>query len=196
MARYLAFFLLIVFFSSCKKDRAYVVSQIKDVAKLSTTEMVVDKIIFGTDDKRILGLIKVGEAEFFAKSEATIKAGIDLNKIKYEEIKIEGDRIELKLPPVEVINFSYPFEKFEIDTSISRLDRFFNKITIEEQEHFYQQAELEIRNSLQFLGLVERTEENTRKLLQGMLMNIGFKEIYIEFEKSEKLIYEINLENA
>jgi len=100
----------------CKKDkRALVISKIQSVSKLATTETIIDKTVIGTKNKSILGLVKLSEANFVAYTEATVKTGIDLTKLDEYDIHINGKEISLNLPPVEVLDFQYPFQKFEID---------------------------------------------------------------------------------
>ena len=98
---------LLLLHLACKPDnRALVVGKIQN-ADLATTEFVVDKIVFGAKTKRIV-FIKVSEATFMAYSQAKIKTGIDLNKIKESDIQIEGKN----LPQVATLSnhFSYPLQ--------------------------------------------------------------------------------------
>jgi hypothetical protein len=161
-------------------DGYHMVNAIRQTAQLATTETIVDKIVFGTSDKKLLGIIRLNEARFAAYSTATITTGIDLNKLRPDDIKIRGKRIELKLPPVEVLNFSYPFSKFRIDESITG-NRLFNKIDIFDQENFYRLAETDIRDNLPYSGIFEATEQKTRQLLYGLLKQAGYEEIYVTF---------------
>ena len=97
------------------------------------------------------------------------------------------------LPPVEVINFSYPAENFKRDSLISG-NAFMNKITLSDQEDFFQDAESDIRNNLKYLNIVSITEKKTSLMLETMLRALGYEEIYIDFKKSEVLIPEIKPE--
>lgn len=191
--RFLTCILIIALFVSCNKEdkRHLVVSKIQSVNKLATCEAVVDKVILGTKEKRLLGLITINEARFLAYSEAIVKTGIDLNKLKPEDVKIEGKRIELKLPAVEVLDFSYPFEKYRIDYSITR-NAFLNSMDIMDHERLYQEAELDIRKQLPYLGIRSTTEMKTRLMVTGMLKNLGYEEIYISFGEGE-FITPVNL---
>mgnify|MGYP001815247621 CR=1 FL=1 len=175
---------------SCNNKRALVVGKIQKASKLSTTEFKVDKLVFGVKNKRVLWVIKLNEAQFLAKSQATIKCGINLDKLKEEDIKIYQNRISLTLPAVEVINFSYPAESFEKIELLSS-DAFSTKINLEDQENFFQEAEMDIRNNLKYMGVVETTQHKTRIMLEAMLRNLGYNEIYIDFEEG-KLIPEVD----
>lgn len=176
--------LVLFILSSCNNRRALVVGKIQKASKLATAEFKVDKLVYGVKNKRILWVFKLNEAQFLAKSQAVIKAGINLEKIQQEDIKISGNSISIKLPPVEVINFSYPAESFQKVDILSN-DAFSTKINLEDQEKFFRDAEIDIRNSLKYMGIVETTREKTRIMLEAMLQNLGYKEIYIDFKDGE-----------
>ncbi len=185
--------LLLLAFSACQRNKRYlVVSKIKSTAKLATTETVINKVIIGQKKKSLFGLVRLGSAEFVAYSQATVKTGIDLNKLKHDDIKIDGNIIELNLPPVEVLDFSYPFSSYVMDTVLSDND-IFNKIDVIDQENYYRMAENDIRQQLKYMGIVEQTKENTRKLLEGLLTNLGYKEVYITFADTNNLIQQVNI---
>ena len=192
------FFILIslaVFSCKNKEDERYiVVSKIKSVAKLATTETIIDKVVLGTQEKKLLGVIKLNTSYFAANTKATLLSGIDLNDLKPEDIKISDKRIEVTLPHVQVLNFSYPFSEYKIDSSITR-NAFLNKMDVLDHEKFYMMAELDIRNNLQYTGIKTSTENNTRILIEGLLKNLEYEEIYISFKEGE-LITPIELDGV
>jgi hypothetical protein len=152
-------------------------------------EFVVDKVVFGVNRKKLLWVVNLNEARFVARSQAIIKAGVDLEKLKEADVKIDGKKISLTLPAVEVINFSYPAEKFEKDTVISD-DAFMNKITLADQEKYFQDAETDIRNSLKYMDIIPLTQKKTTRMIEVLLTSLGYEEIYIDFHEGE-LIPEI-----
>jgi len=188
----LMFSLLLFSFSSCKKksNRALVVGKIKKAAKLSTTEFTIDKIVNGTKTRKLAWFISLNESRFIAYSRAYIKAGVDLEKIQREDVKIYDDNsIEIVFPAVEIINFSYPARDFKRDNIISD-DAFMNKISVYDQEKFFMDAEIDIRNNLEFMGIVKSTEQKTRTMMETLLKSLGYSDISISFKKG-KLINKI-----
>ncbi|RZS93291.1 DUF4230 domain-containing protein [Aquimarina brevivitae] len=183
-------------FCACEKDqRPLVVGKIQAASKLATTEFTIDKIVHGTKTKKLFWVVKLNEARFLAYSKAIIKTGIDLNDIKPEDIKIDGSKIELQLPQVTVLNFSYPPREFRLDEEITD-NKFLNVISLEDQEEFFRRAELDIRNNLEYMGLVETTQQHTRTLLRGLLKSLGYQEIYISFTSNELAIDKVDLGTA
>jgi len=189
---YIVSFMLLL--TACRDDRGLVVGKIKRASKLATTEFTIDKIVYGVKRKRLLWVVKLNEAKFLAHSKAIVKAGVNLEKLQKEDVDIQGKSISLKLPAVEVINFSYPAELFEMDTLVST-DAFLNRISLDDQEQFFQDAEIDIRNSLKHMNIIEATEKKTRLMLENLLRTLGYQEIYIDFHKG-KLIPEITEEEV
>ena len=181
---------------SCKKDkRALVISKVQSAASLATTETIIDKTVVGTKSKSVLGLIKLNEANFVAYTEATVKTGIDLQKLDEYDVRIDGKEISIHLPAVEVLDFQYPFQKFTIDTTLLD-DSWINRFDIVDFEDFYRQAELDIRNNLQYTGVVEVTQDKTRQMLEGLLRNLGYDAIFIDFEPTEQLFIPLKIEGV
>lgn len=194
---YLILLISSMLFISCKEDkRGLVVGKIQKASELATTEFTVNKLVHGTKTKKIAWVFKLNEARFLAYSQAKIKTGIELGRLRKDDIEIEGDIISIMLPPVKVVNFSYPPESFYLDSLISDPNQFLNKISIEEQEHFFREAELDIRNNLKYIGIVETTQQNTRILLTRLLSSLGYNEIHINFRNDSLIVDEVNLETT
>ncbi len=182
--------------SSCKKDnRSLVVSKIQSAAKLATTETIMSKVVVGTKERKWGGLVTIGRADFLANTKATVKAGIDMSKLQPEDIKISEGRIELVLPSVEVLDFSYPFKDYKVDMDITR-NGFLTKMTVEDHENLYRQAEIDIRANLKYMGIIEETELHTTQLMTGLLKNLGYQEIYISYKPDGEFIPQIILDGG
>lgn len=186
---------LLLLMGGCAQDkRHFVISKIKSTAQLATTETVIDKVVIGTKERRFLGLVKLAQAEFVAYTEATVKTGIDLSELEPDDVQIQGKRIEVTLPRIRVVDFAYPFDKYRVDTDITD-DDFLVRMTVYDHEDFYRQAELDLRKNLEHMGIVEQTKINTRRMMEGLLKNLGYEEIYITF-KPGPLIQQVQIPEA
>ncbi|MEN8119905.1 MAG: DUF4230 domain-containing protein [Bacteroidota bacterium] len=178
---------LILISVSCfrsEPDRAMVISKLKNSAKLATVEYIVTKVISAKDHNWF-----AKDAYFFAETEATIKAGIDLDKLKDEDIQIDGSKINVLLPPIEILNFSYPAEGFRVIEKYSDEAAIFkwNSISVAIKDDLYRQGEADIRQNIDDLRIINTAQRNTRVLLTKILNLSGFEEIYIDFKEQESL---------
>lgn len=182
-----------IFLTSCQTDdRVTVIGKIQAATDLVTSEFTIDKVVYGTKTKNLLWF-KFSEAKFMAYSQAKVKTGIDLSKVREEDVVISGRKIEVRLPPIEVINFSYPPSSFVEDSLISDPREFLTKINVHDQEEFFRLAELDIRENLKYMGLVKTTQDHTRKMFMVLLEALGYQEIYISFQNDELIISQVNL---
>ncbi len=175
--------LVVLISISCNSepDRTLVISNLKNSSKLATVEYVVSKIISAKDENWF-----AKDAYFFAETEASIKVGVDLEKLKEEDISIQGKRISIKLPPVEIINFSYPAEGFKVIKRYSENNAIlkWNSIGVKQKDELYRQGEIDIRNNIKNLGIIATAQKNARTLLTKVLQLSGFQEIYVEFKSN------------
>jgi hypothetical protein len=193
MSRIIFSILLIsLLFSGCAdKKRSIAISRIKAASKLATTKTTLNKMIFATQDKRFLGIIKINQSRFAARTKAIVLAGVDLSKLEEDDVHITEHSIRLTLPAVSVLDFSYPFSEYKVDYNLTK-KAFANTITVEQHEELYRRAESQIREMLPYSGIKEETEKKTKQLLESLLQNLGYTEIYISF-KPGKFIEEIPL---
>lgn len=174
-------------FQSChvktKPDRAQVIDKLKSSAKLATVEYVVTKVI-SSEKKHWL----FKDTHFFAETEANIKAGIDLDKLRENDVQINGTRISILLPAIEMINFSYPAEGFHVvDDYTDQNKRLqWNNFTLNDKDKLFRDAETSIMENIDKLGITKSAETNTRKLLTRILRSLGYTEVYISFRKTGK----------
>ncbi|MFA6401114.1 MAG: DUF4230 domain-containing protein [Salinivirgaceae bacterium] len=178
--------MVVMLFASCRDDRSLVVGKIKKSAHLATTQFTIDKLVYGVQNKKLFWAINLNESRFLAQTQAVVKAGIDLDELKEEDISIDGQKITLKLPPVRVITFSYPSDRFK-ELKILSKEYAFNLIPVKEKERFFRDAELDIRQALPYMNITKTTQQKTRILFQALLRNLGYTEIYIEFKEGELL---------
>jgi hypothetical protein len=184
------FLVLIILLSNCtiKSKEDLIISQIKKTSKLSTLEVVVNKNLYNTDKTSFFKRLFTTEDKnlIVIKTEAKIKLGIDMSKLRNEDVKIRGTSIYLKLPPVEITNFSYPAENFEIDKTLTDKENIFSGNDFDKLDKLFREAELDIRNKFELLDMRKKAEEKTSLLLKHLLQNLGFDNISIEYYQSDK----------
>ena len=169
---------------SCQPEddqKSVIVSRIKEASKLSTVEYVITKVVVGSQEKKFLRVISLNNSVFLANTEATLKLGVDLSKLRPDDVVVKDNMVSITLPPVEVINFSYPAEKFEVDEDFSQ-DTWYNSFTPQTIDQFYEQAELDIREKVNYLPLRSSAESKTRLFVEGLLRQAGYNEIFVQFD--------------
>lgn len=179
--------LLIILVLGCNqaKERKFLVTKIRSAAKLATSEVTLTKIVCGDlEQKGPKGWFNYTNPSVIFRTEAKVKFGIDLKKIRNEDVHLDGDSIHLTLPDVEILNFSYPHEKFE--EIFSDYDRNKNKEKVELLDKYFRLAEIDIRRKVKLMNLEKRTEEKTIQFLENFLSQYDFERIVIQFKREVK----------
>src|SRR5213080_4515600 len=77
-------------------NTSLVLKQVQTLSELVTVKYVLEKVVILEDAKWY------GESRVLFLANGVVKAGIDLSEIKPENIRVDGKKITIKLPPAKV----------------------------------------------------------------------------------------------
>ncbi|MEO7316187.1 MAG: DUF4230 domain-containing protein [Ginsengibacter sp.] len=166
---------------SKKVDKKQQVMSLQNMSDLATAEYVVTKIIKASDDKT---WYKAGDRKILMSCKASIVAGIDLSKLSEDDISIDGDNITINLPRAKLLYMNIKPE--DIKTAYEDVSMFRTKFTSQEKNELAVQAENQIKESVQSLGVLTTAETNASIFIDNFLKNLGYKNINIHFSTSTK----------
>jgi hypothetical protein len=159
-----------------KKIPPYVgVRTLKDLAELATVEYSVTKIVSYKD------VAWYGDRKILFAAAATVKAGIDLNELNDQDIKLDNDSaVTISLPAPKILLFNMKPENMrEIfnESGILRSD-FSNT----EKDGLLSQGEKDIRAKVGKMDILQRAARNARILIESWLKKTGFTAVHIVFK--------------
>lgn len=174
------FLLLLLITSGCgnkQKSENQVLFSLKEMGDLATVEYTVTKIIKANDNKT---WFKLGERKILMSCEAHIKAGIDMSVISPKNFIIIEKDIELKLPLPKVISVSMPAETIKVE--YQDISFFRDPFKAAERDQLASQAETQIRNSIDSLGILEQAKVNASLFINDLLGRLGYENIKITYD--------------
>jgi hypothetical protein len=142
-------------------------------------EYTVTKVIKASDNKT---WFKLGDRKILMSCEAHIKAGIDMSAINKNSFKITDKNIEVTLPQPKIISFSMPAES--IKTEYEEVGVFRDKFKTQDRDALAAQAEKQIRNSVDSLGILNQAKVNTSMFVTNFLKKLGYENISINYNGS------------
>ncbi len=151
---------------------------------LATVEYTVTKIIKANDNKT---WFKVGDRKILISCEAHIKAGIDMSLIAENNFKIEGKNVQLRLPAPKIISLNIPAEKIKVEYQDISLFR--DPYKAGERDQLAAQAQTQIRNSIDSLGILQQAKANTSLFVSNFLKRLGYENINITYTTPQSSIY-------
>jgi|GEM_PF-761644 len=157
------------------------IEKLRDIAELATVEYRIRKIVKFREDSIL------GSRRLLIEVPATLKAGIDLNRIFQKDIVTSGKSITVYLPEPELIDLIIDTENTrEIvnETGLLRSD-----FSPEERNEFLKKGEAKIRQYIAEgkIDILDSAAQNTRILLRSWLSRAGYEDINIIFKKERSV---------
>lgn len=149
---------------------------LQQMSELATSEYVVTKIIKANDNAT---WYKIGDRKILMTCKASLVAGIDLSKLTESDIHIDGENISITLPHASLIYINIKPE--DIKTAYQDVSLFRDKFSSQEKNELAAQAEKQIKESADSLGIYVTAETNATLFINNFLQKEGFKNIQINF---------------
>lgn len=179
---FLVFFAFALLFISCVNNEDELktkVLKIKDMSELGTVEYTVTKIIYSSDDQI---WYKFGGRKILFSCEAKLKAGVDLSKLTEDDIKVEKNKVTLKLPKAKLIYMNMDPEK--INEEFSSVSVFRSSFTNAQKDAILVQGEKMIKESIPEMGILDAAEKNTTILLTSWLRQCNVETVIITYDST------------
>jgi len=189
MKKLICVLMMVVLFSCGKAPRPVLMDEFRSLAKLATTEFVFTKYFVINKDNKLFGLIKLGSAVAVMQSEASLKLGIDFSSLTEEQITIDKRSIRIVLPPLHVVAFDYPIEKFILLEKYSDPERKRKIIHSEDWDAFYRDSQSVLQEHINHLNVLPEAQTRTKALLKSHLRQLGYQNIVIEFQESQEPLF-------
>lgn len=167
------------------------VMQIQKCSKLYTAEYKVHKIITHDDKMKLNGSfmkkdfsinLPLGSRKIAIPMDATLKAYIDFSDFNEDNVKRQGDKIEIILPDPHVTLTSTRINHDEIKQYVA-LTR--SRFSDEELSSYERQGREAIIKDIPSMGMMDMARESAARTLIPMIEQMGFEEsnITISFRK-------------
>ena len=181
---FIFFFIFPALLISCstkkEKSRIQQVLGLQKMSDLATAEYVVTKIIKANDNKT---WYKAGDRKILMSCKASLVAGIDLSKISEKDISIEGDNIALTIPHAKLIYINIKPE--DVKTVYEDVSMFRTNFSSQEKDALAAQAETQIKESADSLGIFVTAETNATIFINNFLKKEGFQTININISPTK-----------
>ena len=157
-----------------------VVEQVQTLSELVTVKYVVEKVIVLEDAKWY------GENRVLLLAHGIVKAGIDLKRIKPDDVQISGKKITIQLPPPELTDAYLDERQTRVIDNTTGLLRTFDK-NLESVAR--ENAVMDIRRAAVENGILSDASQRAQLELAVFLNKAGFEQV--EFSGGKKLPQEI-----
>jgi len=151
-----------------QENTATVVEQVQALSDLVTVKYVLEKVVILEDVKWY------GENRVLLLAHGIVKAGIDLKRIKPEDVTISGKTISLRLPSPQITDAYLDDKQSQVIDHTTGLLRVFDK-NLEQTAR--QNAVDDIRRAARTDGILDEADKRARLELALFLHNVGFERV-------------------
>lgn len=159
-----------------------VIVAVRDLARLETAEMRVERVIDLSDrQERVFGLVKVQDAILLVAA-ADVVAGVDLGELRDEDVVVEpgGRRVRFTLPQPRVLSARLDTDHTYVHTrqtdTLARRREDLETRARQEAERSMEAAALEA-------GILERARTNAGRTVEALARSLGYERVVIEWQR-------------
>ncbi len=155
------------------QSTATIVQQVQTLSELVTVKYVLEKVVILDDIKWY------GENRVLLVAHGIVKAGVDLQEIKPDDLRVEDKKIVLKLPRARITDVYLDDQKTRVVDRSTGLLRAFDK---DLEQNARRQAVDELRIAARSNRIYEDAEERARLQLANLFHQLGYE---VEFSKGK-----------
>ncbi len=153
-------------------DPVTIITEVRSLARLETIEYTVEKVITAEIGQGELAFLFGDKLLFVAHG--SVIAGIDLEKLKAEDIWLEGETLYVKLPPAEIFVATLDNEKSYV---YDRETGLFTHGATDLETQARQVAEAEIYKAAIEDGILEQAQQNAENYMARLLRSLGYNTV-------------------
>jgi len=152
-------------------NTATVLRQVQTLSQLVTVKYVMEKVVVIEDVKWF------GENRVLMVAHGVVKAGVDFEQLKPDDLKISGKRIIVRLPQPQITDAYLDDRQTRVIERTTGLLRTFDK----DLEQTARQAAVEdIKRAARTAGILKDAEDRAQAQVRSFLTAMGFEEVLLQ----------------
>lgn len=148
-----------------------VLRQVQTLSQLVTVKYVLEKVVVLEDVKWY------GESRVLFIAHGNVKAGVDLARLSPDDVRLDGKKISLTLPPAIITDAYLDDEKSQVIERTTGALRQFDKNL---EQNARRVAVEDIKRAARTNGILKDAEERARLQLEGLFHQLGFEQVEIK----------------
>ena len=153
-------------------DPATIINEVQELARLETIRYTIEKVITAETNQGALAIL-FGDRLLFV-AHGYVIAGIDMGKVKSEDLWLEGGTLNFRLPASEVLVATLDNAKSYV---YDRQTGFFTQVDPALETQARQVAEQEILKAALDDGILVQATTNAQTYLRWFFETLGYKQV-------------------
>jgi hypothetical protein len=115
-----------------------------------------------------------GESRVLLVAHGIVKAGVDFNRLKPDDIKVFGKKISIRLPPVEITDTYLDDKQTRVVERTTGLLRTFDK---DLEQTARQNAVADLKIAARSAGIMKDAQERAEAQVKSLFRQMGYEEV-------------------
>ncbi len=156
-------------------NTATVLQQVQTLSQLITVKYVLEKVVvLEVPANNLIGKAVGSQDRVLLLAHGVVKAGIDLERLKPQDLQVEGKKIAIRLPPAQITDASLDEQQTKVIDRSTGLFTTFNK-DLEQTARL--NAIDDLRRAARSGGILKDADERAQAQLEHLLKRMGFEEV-------------------
>jgi hypothetical protein len=151
-------------------NTATVIQRVQTLSQLVTVQYVLDKVVVFEDVKWF------GESRVLLVAHGAVKAGVDLQRLKPDDLQVSGKKISIRLPAAQITDAYLDDKQTRVIERTTGLLRVFDK---DLEQTARQNAVDDLRRAARTAGILKDADERAQMQLGNLFTQMGFEEVEI-----------------
>jgi hypothetical protein len=147
-----------------------VVDKIRQLSRLETVDYSIDKIVEGDRQSSVLPSFLAGD-KLLLVAHGEVIAGVDLSQLDKRDVRVDGDTVHVRLPAPQIL-------VTRVDNARTRVYSRTTGLLVppdpDLESQVRQAAEQEITKAALEDGILDKSRQNARVEITGLLYALGF----------------------
>ncbi|MEL7207251.1 MAG: DUF4230 domain-containing protein [Actinomycetota bacterium] len=166
------------------RNRPVLLESLEDVSEYTAARGNFEVLVDSEEDARYFPSAVLGERTVLA-AVGEVGATVDFGALSDGAVQVDGDSVTITLPQPVLDEARLDNEETEvIDRDrglLNRIGGVFSGDPVNDQD-LYVAAENKLEQSARDSELLERAEDNTRKMLRALVTDLGYEDVTVVFE--------------
>ena len=156
-------------------DTPVLLQQVQTLSDLVTVKYVVEKVeVWNDPPSGLLSQFVAGDNRILLLARGVIKAGVDLGKLKPEDLRIDGKTIWINLPPAHITDAYLDDKETKV---VERTTGFLRSFDKDLEQNIRHTAVEDMRQSASRGGILRDADERARTQLASFFTVMGFEKV-------------------
>lgn len=149
-------------------SNATVLRQVQTLSQLVTVKYVMEKVVIFEDVKWYPG----GDSRVLLVAHGIVKAGVDFDKVKLEDVELNGKKVKITLPSAQITDCYLDDQQTQVVERTTGLLRSFDK---DLEQTARKIAVDDIRRAARSAGILKDADERARAQLEKFFQQTGYE---------------------